>query len=276
MSSPLCSHLDKKMKKNTVKYCPACDNEITPSNINIAEGVALCSGCGELSRLSDLNFSGSTTDEILSNASNEIKINSDSNKIEVSISLFSITNFLGSLAVSIFWNGIVSVFLSLAVAAVYYNLFGPVPGWFPTPGLEDGKPVMNGEVMGVGMTIFFCAFLTPFVVIGTGMIINTLLRLFGTTLIVIDRNNSYVSTGISFIRLRRQFDPMNVKSVKYVLSKFNNQENQRNYVIEISSTRSTKFGLLLSENQQNWASSFLRAVLIQKRNLRNIEKLYWL
>ncbi len=263
------------MKKNTAKYCPACDNEIKPPDINIAEGVALCSGCGELSLLSDLNFSGSTTDETLSNTPNDIIINSYNNKIEVSISLFSITKFLGSLAGSIFWNGIVSVFLSLAVAAVYYNIFGPVPDWFPTPGLVEGKPIMNGEVMGVGMTIFFCVFLTPFVVVGTGMIINTLLMLFGTTLIVIDRNNSYVSTGISFIRLKKQFDPMNVESVKYILSKFY-QENQRNYVIEISSTRSIKFGLLLSEDQQNWISSFLRAVLIQKRNLKNIEQLYWL
>jgi hypothetical protein len=263
------------MNKNTLQYCPACDNEITPSDINIAEGVALCSGCGQLSQLSNLNFSGSTTDEILSNTSSDIRIDSDSNRIEATISLFSISKFLGSLSVSIFWNGIVSIFLSLAAAAVYYNLYGPVPDWFPTPGLDNGRPIMNNEVMGAGMTIFLCAFLTPFVVIGTAMIVNTLLRLFGTTKITIDRNNSYVSTGISFVRLKRQFDPMNVRSIKYVLSKLN-QENQRNYVIEISSTRDIKFGLLLSENQKNWASSFLRAVLIQKRNLRNINKLNWL
>ena len=263
------------MNKNTVQFCPACDNEIKPSDINIAEGVALCSSCGQLSHLSNLNFSGHTTDEILSNTSNDIKINGDSNRIEATISLFSISKFLGSLSISLFWNGIVSIFLSLAAAAVYYNLYGPVPDWFPTLGLENGRPIMNDEVMGVGMTIFFCAFLTPFVVIGTGMIVNTLLRLCGTTKVVIDRYNSYVSTGISFVRLKRQFDPMNVRSIKYVLSRFN-QENQENYVIEISSTRDVKFGSLLSENQKNWVSSFLKAVLIQKRNIRNVNKLSWL
>ncbi len=141
------------MNKYNAKYCPACDNEITPIDIHIAEGVALCSGCGELSQLSDLNFSGSTTDETLSKTSYNIKINSDSNKVEVSFSLFSISQFLGSLAVSIFWNGIVSIFLSLAAAAVYYNLFGPVPDWFPTPGLENGRPIMNDQVMGVGIHV---------------------------------------------------------------------------------------------------------------------------
>lgn len=246
-----------------------------PSDINIGEGVALCSGCGELNRLSDLNYSGSTTEETLSKSYKDISISSDINQIEVSISLFSMTRFLGSFAFALFWNGIISVFLSLAVAAVYFNLFGPVPDWFPVPGLKDGKPIMNDEVMGVGATIFLCAFLTPFVVVGIGMIINTLLRLFGTTQIVIDKNNSYVSTGISFIRWKRRFDPTNVKSVKYILSKFN-QEDQSNYLIEISSAKCVKFGLLLSEEQKNWASSFLRAVLIQKRELKNIEKLYWL
>ncbi len=263
------------MKKNSARYCPVCDQEIVPADINIVEGVVLCSECGELSRLSDLIFSGSTTEEILSKSSNDIIINSNNGKIEVSISLFSITKFLTSLAVSIFWNGIVSVFLSLAVAAIYYNLFGPVPDWFPTPGLKDGRPIMNDEVMGVGMTIFFCAFLTPFVVIGSGMIINTLLRLFGTTDIVIDKYNSYVSTGISFLRFKRKFDPLNVKAVRYALSKLN-QENQKNYVIEIQSSKTVKFGMLLSESQQEWVFTFLRVVLVQKRNHRNIPKLYWL
>jgi hypothetical protein len=265
----------KKMNKNTVPYCPVCDNEITPSAINISEGVALCAGCGQLSQLSNLNYSGSTTNEILSDTSNGIKINSDSNRIVVNISLFSISKFLGSLAASIFWNGILSIFLSLAAAAVYYNLYGPVPDWFPTPGLENGRPIMNDEVMGVGMTIFLCAFLTPFVVIGIAMIANTLLRLFGTTKIVIDRNKSHVSTGISFVRLKRRFDPMNVRSVKYVLGK-RNQEDQRNYAIGISSTKNIKFGSLLSENQKSWTSSFLRAVLIHKRSFCNANKLYWL
>lgn len=262
----------------TVQTCPNCDREITPADINIEEGVALCSGCGVLSRLSELNFSGSTIEETLADTSREITINSDSNQVEVSISLYSLSSFLGSLAVTLFWNGIVSVFVSLAAAAIYYNLFGPVPDWFPTPGLKNGIPIMNGEAMGPGMTIFICAFLTPFVVVGTGMIINTLLRLFGTTRIVIDQNESSVSTGISFLRLKRRFDPTNVTSVKSVVSKWsqNNQNSYVHYVLEIASTKRVRFGLLLSEQQRDWTCSFLKAVLIQKRSLKNIEKLDWL
>jgi hypothetical protein len=134
---------------------------------------------------------------------------------------------------------------------------------------------MNGEVMGVGMTVIFCAFLSPFVIIGSGMIIHTLLRFFGTTVILIDRDNSYLSTGISFVRLKMQFDPMNVKSIKIVLRKIC-QQNQRNFVREIMSTRRDKFGLMLSETQQDWVSSFLAAVLIQKKIPKNMEKLCWL
>ena len=185
---------------------------------------------------------------------------------------------MGSLFVTLFWNGILSVFLSLAAAAVYYNLFGPVPDWFPTPGLEDGKPIMNDKVMGVGMTIFFCLFLTPFVIAGFWLFVNTLLRLFGATKIVLTKNYSYVSTGISIICLKSTFDPKNVKSIKFSLSKLN-QEGQQNHVIEIVSSKITKFGLLLSEKQQDWVIALLKLLLIPKRlsKLSNkVPKLYWL
>lgn len=261
--------------KNTIQYCPCCDYPLEAKNINISEGVALCPKCGELSQLSNLNFSGSTTEEALSKKSKRTKLRSDTNQIKVTFYLFSFPKFVVSLAISIFWNGIVSVFLSLAVAAVFYNFVGFVPEWLPAPGLEDGQPIMNDEVMGVGMTLFLCAFLTPFVVIGMGMIINTLLRLCGTSNIVIKKHRSYVSTGIAFIQRKKYFEAHEVDSVKCVLAK-SDEGNQERYEIEIISGKKMKFGSLLSEAQLNWASAFLKVVLIQKRGVGVIERLHWL
>ena len=261
-----------------IQYCPFCDNEVSSDDINISEGVALCGNCGNLCQLSQLNFTGSTTEEIIDNPPKGCQIKSDNDSIEIKVSLFSFTKFMGSLFVTLFWNGILSVFLSLAAAAIYYNLYGPVPAWFPAPGLENGKPIMNDSVMGVGMTIFLCVFLIPFVIVGFCIFVNTLLRLFGTTKIVLTKNYSYVSTGISIFVLKRTFDPKNVKSIKSPLSKFN-QENQRNHVIEIVSSKSTKFGLLLSEKQQDWVIALLKLLLIPKKHsklLNKLPKLYWL
>lgn len=246
-----------------VQYCPYCDHPITHSEINITEGVALCSGCGTLSPLSELNFSGATIEETLSAPPKKISIRPGYRSMEVVVSLFSFPKFLGSLAVTLFWNGIVSVFLSLAAAAVYYQINGPVPDWFPTPGLKGGKPMMNNEVMGTGMTIFLCLFLTPFVVIGTGMFINTLLRLFGSTRIVIDPSHSYVSTGISFLRLKKSFDPVRVKAISSALNKMN-QQGQEAYHIVLESTRTVRFGRLLSEDQQDWMVTLLKQTFLHR------------
>jgi len=246
-----------------VQFCPYCDAEISSQQVNITEGVALCASCGTLSRLSELNYSGATVEETLSLPPAQVSIQPSYERMEITISLFFIPKLLGSLLVTLFWNGIVSIFLSLAAAAVYYQIMGPIPEWFPTPGLEGGKPIMNGEVMGMGMTIGLCLFLTPFVIIGCGMIINTLLRLCGSTRVVIDPSRCYVSTGIPFLHFKRSFDPWQVKSITTALNKMN-QEGQENYHIVLESTKPICFGRLLSVKQQDWLVTLLKQVFLHR------------
>src|SRR5690606_5426012 len=126
------------MKQNPLQLCPNCDCVITQEQINIKEGVALCPSCGTLTRLSQLNYSGTKTLNALKHIEKGASISSDNDCLRISFSLFSIQKFFVYLGISLFWNGIVSLFVSHAAAAVYYNLFGPVPDWFPTPGLKDG------------------------------------------------------------------------------------------------------------------------------------------
>lgn len=260
-----------------VQYCPYCDHVITPAEINISEGVALCGDCGTLSKLSELNFSGATIEETLSKVPRQITLRPGYKNLEIVISLFSFPKFLGSLAITLFWNGIVSIFLSLAAAAVWYQIAGPVPDWFPVPGLEEGKPIMNDQVMGPGMTLFLCLFLTPFVFVGTGMLINTLLYFAGSTRILIDPNRSFVATGISFLRLKRSFDPLAVKSVERVTSKLQ-QQGQHNTLIAIESSKTVKFGRMLDESQQQWVLALLKEIFLHRGGKRSdlVPSLPWL
>jgi hypothetical protein len=246
-----------------VQFCPYCDAEIASQQVNITEGVAQCGSCGTLSRLSELNYSGATVEETLSLPPAQVSIQPGYERMEIIISLFSIPKFLGSLLATLFWNGIVSIFLSLAAAAVYYQINGPIPEWFPTPGLEKGKPIMNGEVMGMGMTISLCLFLTPFVIIGTGMIINTLLRLCGSTRVVIDPTHSYISTGILFLRFKSSFDPYHVRSIGTAVNKIS-QEGQTSFHIALESTKTIRFGRLLSVKQQDWLVTLLKQVFLHR------------
>jgi hypothetical protein len=266
-------------KDQSIPYCPSCDHEIEEAEVNITEGVALCNECGQLSQLSELNFLKLPAEETLNSPPKSANITANRERINIHLSLFSIPQLAGSLFATLFWNGIVCLFLTLAVAAVCYNTIGYVPDWIPVPGLEEGKPVMNDKVMGVGMTVFFCLFLTPFVIIGTFLFCNTALRLGGSTVIIIDKNRSTVSTGISFIRLMKTFDPYKVKRIDLTLNKFN--QNQESYVIEmeIEGHKAVKFGRSLSQSQQEWLITVLRQILVHKRSSKlnkEIPTLYWL
>jgi hypothetical protein len=176
---------------------------------------------------------------------------------------------------ALFWNGIVSVFVSLAAAAVYYQMFGPVPEWFPTPGLKNGQPIMNDKVMGVGETAFLCLFLTPFVIIGTGVAFNALLRLCGSTTITLNNYESIVSTGALFFRWSKKFDAQKVQEVKTVSRKFQ-QEGRQSQLIEIVSKKSIKFGRFFSLQQKDWVLILMKLILLQKQFPKGVNPPRWL
>ncbi len=88
----------KKPSDNTnTALCPVCDVIISSESVNIKEGVALCESCGQLSKLSELNFSGASIDETLSNHPAGCKLVTTSDKMVITASLYSLCGFLGSL-----------------------------------------------------------------------------------------------------------------------------------------------------------------------------------
>jgi hypothetical protein len=144
--------------------CSNCGKTIPPDDVNVARDVAFCRACNLAYPLSSL-ASGLALDAkvdlhqpppgcwhrrtgmgSLAGASHR-----------------SLGMALPLLGVALFWNGIVSVFVLLAVSSTLHLLNVPMPEWFPAPR-------MNDEAMGTGMTIFLWIFLTPFIVIGLGMI----------------------------------------------------------------------------------------------------------
>ena len=110
-------------------------------------------------------------------------------------------------------------------------------------------------------------FLTPFVVVGCNLIITAVLNLVGQTKVVIDRSESYVSTGLSFVAWKSRFNPTEVKSIKY-----NGEKN----VIEISSIKNARFGSLLREDQREWFIVILKEILLNSKNRKHGDKLQYL
>ena len=86
----------------------------------------------------------------------------------------SLVTAFGLLFFALFWNGIVSVFVLVAISGTLHLLHVPQPDWFPAP-------KMNGSDMGVGAVLFLWVFLTPFITIGLFVAGSCLNCLFGRT-----------------------------------------------------------------------------------------------
>ncbi len=238
-------------KKMRPSLCPDCDASIAPDAMNISEGVALCPQCGSLLKLSELNASGLTAAEILENPPAGCTLERDNRQVQLTCSLRSFSGFFGVAFFALFWNGIVSLFALHAIAGLYANLIGPLPKWFPAIGAKGGVPEMNGGPMDLGMTLFLCVFLTPFILVGVAMTTVALTVLFGKTVVFIAEFDSYVATGIGWFRWKRRFDPLKVEKVIISSSAWRSQEDQRQ-CIELIADHSIKFGSMLNVNQRAW------------------------
>lgn len=233
-------------------YCPACDAPLTNEDINITEGVALCPGCGKMSRLSEVIEYERPSEEVVNTPPPGCTLTNQLNTTVIRVSLRSFGGFLGALFICLFWNGITSIFVLIALAGLYTNLIGPLPAWFPAPDFDDG--------MSLGMTLFLCLFLTPFVLIGLMMFVGVLLAMMGSIVIRVGSDWATVKTGVGPVGYTRRFDPRQVRSVGAGRSKIEtNGEHKK--LIQIEADRTVRFASGLSEAKHDWLIAVLRRLL---------------
>ena len=237
-------------------YCPSCDALLTSTDINIAEGVALCPGCGALSRLSEVVEYERPSDEVVNDPPPGCTLRNDIDSTVVRVSLRSFSGFIGSLFFCVFWNGITGIFVLIAAAGLYTNLVGPLPNWFPAPEMEDG--------MGRGMTLFLCLFLTPFVLIGLFMFGAVLTSMMGSLVVRIGRDTASIKTGIGPIGWTRRFNPRKVEKISAGQTKWK-QNDQTKPLIEIQADRTVRFASGLDEAKRDWLIAVLRRLLRDAR-----------
>lgn len=249
----------------SVNICPGCGTAIDADAINITEGVALCPDCGRLSRLSEVVDRRRPIGEILENRPRGCTLTQHGHEIVAKVRHSSLGGFLTLLGITAFWNGITGVFVLIAFAGIYSNLFGPLPDWFPAPPMDDA--------MGLGMSIFLCLFLIPFVVVGLGLFAATLLALVGKTEVVIGEYEAYVSTGVFMFRWRRHFNPQQVHQVELVPSGRNQNGNASGYKIAIRADEDIEFAQSLPDARRDWLYAVLHELLINPDPQRRQELL---
>lgn len=240
--------------------CSKCQRTIPSDDVNVANDVAFCRVCNVAHKLSSL-VQGVQLDSVDVNSPPAGAWHRSSGLTTlIGASHRSLGMALGLLAISLFWNGIVSVFVLFAVSSTLRHMGVTVPGWFPGPN-------MNGSEMGVGMTIFLWIFLTPFIVIGSAMIAGFVSTLAGHTEVRIRGSEGVIFNGIGSLGWSRRFDADQVKDVRIENERWRDSDGDRRsktyILIETHEGKPMKFGSMLREERMKFVAAAVRKALLR-------------
>lgn len=224
--------------------------------MNVANDIALCRACNQVHALSDLISDVALDPNVdLHRPPQGCWHRRDGMGEVVGASHRSLAMALPMLGVALFWNGIVSVFVVLAIASTLHLLDVDVPDWFPAPR-------MNGETMGVGMTIFLWIFLTPFIVIGISMVVGFLSAIFGKTEVRAESGRVCVATGIGPFRWNRRFEFSQLEKIRVEHKQSNKDDSEsKQIVVELSGGRTVKFGSSLRDERRQFLASAANLII---------------
>jgi hypothetical protein len=237
--------------------CTKCRRVIPSDDINVANDVAYCRDCNISYRLSELTYDNAITASVdLNDPPQGAWYRSDGGGTVIGATHRSLGSAAGMLFVTLFWNGIVSVFVSVALASTLHLLHLPTPHWFPAPR-------MNNSDMGWGITLFLWLFLTPFIAIGLLFAGTFLSSLCGRTEVSIDHTQGTLFAGVGALGRRRKFDPSQVRDVR-IVNNLNNQGKATSIImIETREGKQLKLGSLLNNERKQFVAGALRRTLVR-------------
>jgi hypothetical protein len=240
--------------------CPKCRRIIGGDDINVASDVAFCRSCNLAHKLSAL-ARGTGIDPAIDLArppKGAWHLTSGLGTV-IGATHRSLGGAVAMLLIACFWNGIVSVFVALALASTLGHLGVAQPAWF-------SAPIMNGSPIGVGMTIFLWLFLTPFILIGLAMLAAFLSCLGGRTELRIRHSHGELFTGIGPVGLRKRFTPANVKDVRIDdepwTDKRGHTRHKNHILVELAEGKPLKFGSALTDPRRQFLAAALRKTLL--------------
>lgn len=221
--------------------------------MNVKEAVAVCRACGAVTKLSALAEDPAVLSVDVSKPPEGCEVVELGDRIEVRASARSWGTAVGTALFGLFWNGIVSVFVILAIAGTLHVLGIGVPNWFPAP-------QANGGPMTVGTVLFLWIFLIPFMLIGTLIFVAFLIAIAGRCEVIVQSGRGTAGTGIGPLMWRQKFDANAVKSVRTGETTWK-QNDQRKPLVLIEADRKVKFGSGLAEERRLWMTAVLARTL---------------
>jgi hypothetical protein len=230
--------------------CPKCGAAIESNAVNASTDIAHCKACNTIHKLSELTVELEFTEALADGPPPGARSRETIDGWEVACSMRSIPGAIGLGFATIFWNSIVSVFLVIVIS----RLLNLPPG-------SQMKEEGTGQPMSIAMAWFMMLFLTPFILVGAGLICGFLCMVLGRTVVrkSVDRGSVWI--GIGFLGWSRRFDPSWVTSVT-VEHKPGGSESKPTDSIVIHWKHKLKFGSSLSDERRTWMAAELRRRLL--------------
>lgn len=237
--------------------CPQCESDIPAANINIDEGAGLCPKCGKLSRLSEIVNRPVSLQELLATIPNGCTFEDRGDRVVIRATLHSWTMFLGSLVGALFAGGVAILLVSSLVVNAYAWATGEQVPDFPGIGAGQKPPELGG-------LLFFAAFATPFVVIGTILLGSLFVYLIGKQEIDIGKHDAFIRTGIGRFHWSTPFDPNTIVDIEYGETAW--ASGGRHWpLIELHGDKTLRFGSMLERRRMHWVAVVLYQLLIAKK-----------
>lgn len=248
-----------RLPDSTTAACPDCRTQLDAADVNVSEGVALCRECEKLIRLSQLlkvQEQLALRQEFAGEPPGGTWARDDGRALVVGATTRSFAGALGLLFFSLFWNGIVSVFVVVVLASTMKHMGVTLPAWFPAPN-------MNGSPMSLGMTVFMWLFLMPFILVGVGLFFAFLSALAGRVEVTVDRDTGKVFEGIGLLGWTRRFDVHRVKDVRLEDKQWTDSDGDRRHKasITIEADKTISFGTGLSLERRRFIAAKLNDAL---------------
>jgi hypothetical protein len=200
--------------------CPRCKGVIPSEDINVAKDIAYCRNCNLAQSLSDLASGTVVNDDVdLTQAPAGAWFRRDPDGMTVGATNRSLGGAFGLLFFALFWNGIVGMFVLLALSATLHQLGIGLPSWFPAFAAKSNSQPW-------GFIIFLWVFLTPFIAIGLVVFGGFLNSLAGRAEVRIQNGQGDLFTGIGPIGFHKRFEAADVRNVRIAEQPWRNQNGK--------------------------------------------------
>ena len=242
----------------TSPTCPRCKGVIPSEEVNVAKDIAYCRNCNLALSLSALAAGTAVDEDVdLNRAPAGAWFRRDLEGIAIGATNRSLASGFALIFFALFWNGIVSFFVLITVAATLHKMGIAVPAWLPTTLIKTGN-------LHLGMIIFLWLFLTPFMALGLllcGLIVNCL---GGRGEVLLKKGQGDLFTGIGPIGFHQRFELARVRDVRVEHHRWRDTDGdsrRSTHIIIETATQCFRFGSMFTDERRRFVAAALKREL---------------